>query len=66
MRKLFQIGAPYSEQELSYRKILGQMDDAGNTTTIAHYLDLLGSAGLLRGLQKYDREGQADRRARAC
>lgn len=54
MRKLFQIGAPYSEQELSYRKILGQMDDAGNTTTIAHYLDLLGSAGLLRGLQKYD------------
>lgn len=54
MRKLFQIGAPYSGQELSYRKILGQMDDAGNTTTIAHYLDLLGSAGLLRGLQKYD------------
>lgn len=54
MRKLFQIGAPYSGQELSYRKILGQMDDAGNTTTIAHYLDLLGSTGLLRGLQKYD------------
>ena len=30
------------------------MDDAGNTTTIAHYLDLLGSAGLLCGLQKFD------------
>lgn len=44
MRKLFQIGAPYSGQELSYRKMLGQMDDAGNTTTIAHYLDLLGGA----------------------
>ncbi len=54
MRKLFQFGAPYSGQELSYRKIQRQMDDAGNTTTIAHYLDLLGSAGLLRGLQKYD------------
>lgn len=54
MRKLFQIGAPYSGQELSYRKMLGQMDDAGNTTTIAHYLDLLGGAGLLCGLQKYD------------
>ncbi|MEG2025257.1 MAG: AAA family ATPase [Gordonibacter sp.] len=54
MRKLFQIGAPYSAQELSYRKILGQLDDAGNTTTIAHYLDLLASAGLLCGLQKYD------------
>lgn len=54
MRKLFHLGAPYSGQELSYRKILGQLDDAGNTTTIAHYLDLLDGAGLLCGLQKYD------------
>ena len=54
MRRLFQIGAPYSGQELSYRKMLGQLDDAGNTTTIAHYLDLLDGAGLLCGLQKYD------------
>lgn len=54
MRKLFQIGAPYSGQELSFRKILGQLDDAGNTTTIAHYLDLLNYAGLLCGLQKFD------------
>ena len=54
MRRLFHLGAPYSGQELSYRKILGQLDDAGNTTTIAHYLDLLDDAGLLCGLQKYD------------
>ena len=54
MRKLFQIGAAYSAQELSYRKMLGQLDDAGNTTTVAHYLDLLSNAGLLAGLQKYD------------
>lgn len=54
MRKLFQVGAPYSGQELSYRKILGQLDDAGNTTTVAHYLDLLDGAGMLCGLQKYD------------
>ncbi|MEA5020129.1 MAG: AAA family ATPase [Gordonibacter sp.] len=54
MRRLFQIGAPYSGQELSYRKLLGQLDDAGNTTTIAHYLDLLSNAGLMCGLQKYD------------
>lgn len=54
MRRLFQVGAPYSGQELSYRKILGQLDDAGNTTTIAHYLDLLHGAGLLCGLQKHD------------
>ena len=54
MRKLFHLGAPYSGQELSYRKILGQLDDAGNTTTVAHYLDLLDGAGLLCGLQKHD------------
>ena len=54
MRRLFYLGAPYSGQELSYRKILRQLDDAGNTTTIAHYLTLLSGAGLLCGLQKYD------------
>lgn len=54
MRRLFYLGAPYSGQELSYRKMIGQLDDAGNTTTIAHYLALLSDAGLLRGLQKYD------------
>ncbi len=54
MRRLFYFGAPYSAQELSYRKMLGQLDDAGNTTTIAHYLDLLGDAGLLCALSKYD------------
>jgi predicted AAA+ superfamily ATPase len=33
--------------------MLGQLQDAGNTTTLAHYLDLLGGAGMLTGLQKY-------------
>ena len=54
MRRLFYLGAPYSGQELSYRKMIGQLDDAGNTTTSAHYLTLLSDAGLLCGLQKYD------------
>lgn len=53
MTALFQLGAAYSAQELSYRKIMGQLDDAGNTTTIAHYLDVLSDAGLLTGIQKY-------------
>ena len=53
LRALFKLGVSFSAQELSYRKILGQLDDAGNTSTIAHYLDLLGRAGLLCGLQKY-------------
>src|SRR5690606_31301217 len=36
-----------------YTKMLGQLVDAGNTTTLAHYLELLEAAGMLRGLQKY-------------
>lgn len=53
LRRLFQIGCNYSGQILSYQKMLGQLQDAGNTTTLAHYLDLLQSAGLLAGLPKY-------------
>lgn len=54
MRRLFEVGAPYSGQEISYRKLLGQLDDRGNAATIAHYISLLSKAGLLSGLQKYD------------
>lgn len=54
MRRLFGVGAPYSGQEISYRKLLGQLDDKGNTATIARYLELLSQAGLMSGLQKYD------------
>jgi len=53
LRRLFDLGCTYSGQVLSYQKMLGQLQDAGNTTTLAHYLDLLGNAGLLRGLPKY-------------
>lgn len=53
LRRLFDIGCQYSGQILSFTKILGQLQDAGNTTTLAHYLDLLHGAGLLSGLQKY-------------
>lgn len=53
MEALFTLGSAYSGQEISYRKIMGQLDDAGNATTISHYLSLLSDAGLLTGLQKY-------------
>ena len=53
MEMLFTLGASYSGNEISYRKLMGQLDDAGNATTIAHYLDLLSDAGLLTGIQKY-------------
>ena len=56
LRRLFELGCAYSGQILSYTKMLGQLQDAGNTTTLAHYLDLLAGAGVLTGLQKYGGE----------
>ena len=53
LRQTFELGCLYSGQQLSYNKMLGQLQDAGNTTTLAHYLMLLGEAGLMQGLQKY-------------
>lgn len=54
MKKLFELGCLYSGQILAYTKIMGQLLDAGNTTTLAHYLQLLNTAGLLSGLEKFD------------
>ncbi|MGQ0623381.1 MAG: ATP-binding protein [Sporichthyaceae bacterium] len=53
LRQLFALGCGYSGQIVSYQKLVGQLQDAGNTTTLAHYLDLLSSSGLLMGIQKY-------------
>ena len=60
LRRLFELGCTYSGQILSYNKMLGQLQDAGNATTLAHYLDLLAKAGMLVGLPKY--AGQVVRR----
>lgn len=60
LRRLFELGCAYSGRILSYNKMLGQLQDAGNTTTLAHYLDLLSGAGMLTGLQKF--AGDAARR----
>jgi len=53
LRRLFELGCLYSGQILAFNKILGQLLDAGNVTTLAHYLNLLDSAGLLGGLEKF-------------
>ena len=53
LKRLFDLGAAASGQILSYTKMLGELRDAGNTTTLARYLELLKSAGLLAGLPKY-------------
>jgi hypothetical protein len=53
LRRLFELACAYSGQVLSYQKMLGQLQDAGNTTTLAHYLELLGGAGMVAGIPKY-------------
>ena len=54
LKTLFELGCgAYSGQIISYTKLQGQLQDAGNTVTLAHYLELLSQAGLLTGLSKY-------------
>jgi predicted AAA+ superfamily ATPase len=53
MKRLFELGCLYSGQILSLTKVQGQLQNAGNTTTLSHYLSLLDKAGLLAGLEKY-------------
>jgi hypothetical protein len=60
LRRVFYLGCEYSGQVLPYQKMLGQLKEAGNTTTLAHYLELLSSAGFITGLAKFS--GQAVRR----
>ena len=62
LKQLFMLGSSYSGQILALGKVKGQLDSAGNETTLAGYLDLLGDAGLLTGLHKYHR-GVARQRA---
>ena len=56
MRQLFDLGCMYSGKELSLNKMLGQLQDVGNVTTLANYLNTLREARLLCGLQKYARD----------
>lgn len=61
LRRLFELACRYSGQVLSYTKMLGQLQDAGNATTLAHYLDLLAGAGMVQGLQKFARDAARQR-----
>lgn len=53
LRRLFELGCLYSGQVLTYQKMLGQLQERGNVVTLAHYLELLGGAGLLTGLPRF-------------
>ena len=53
LRQTFELGAAYSGSLLSLTKMVGSLQDAGNTSTLAGYLNLLSESGLLSGLQKF-------------
>jgi predicted AAA+ superfamily ATPase len=53
LKRLFELGSAYSGQIVSYTKILGELQDKGNTTTLSYYLKLLSDSGLLGGIEKY-------------
>jgi predicted AAA+ superfamily ATPase len=53
MKQLFELGCSYSAELLSLTKALGQLQDAGNVTTLSSYLEILNQCNLLAGLQKY-------------
>jgi hypothetical protein len=53
LKQTFELGAFYSGELLSLSKMLGSLQDAGNTVTLAGYINLLDESGLLCGLQKY-------------
>ena len=53
LRRLFDLSSMMSSQVVSFQKLIGQLQDAGNTSTLANYLNLLDQACLVTGLEKY-------------
>ena len=56
MKQLFELGCSYSAEILSLTKLMGQLQDAGNVTTLAGYLEILDECALLTALQKYAKD----------
>ena len=53
LKNLFDLACFYNGEIVSYTKMLGQLKDAGNSTTLAHYKNLLDQAWLLTGIEKF-------------
>jgi predicted AAA+ superfamily ATPase len=52
-RQAFELLCHYPAQEISYNKLLGQLQDRGNVDLIKHYIDLYEGAFMFRALSKY-------------
>lgn len=61
LRQTFELSVSYSGKILSLTKMLGTLQDAGNTVTLAGYLNLLGDSGLVTGLQKFSMDAARKR-----
>lgn len=60
-RRAFEILCRYPAQEISYTKLLGQLQDKGNTDLIKYYIELYAGAFLVRPLEKYSAKGRLTR-----
>lgn len=58
MKQLFELGCSYSAEQLSLTKVVGQLQDAGNVTTLSSYLNILRECNLLTGMQKFAHDGE--------
>lgn len=56
LRRLFEFSCYHPAEVVSLQKMLGQLTDKGNVTTIADYLHLLSKAFLVAPIQKYSQE----------
>lgn len=56
LKRLLRVGSQLSGQVVSFNELVGDLQDAGNVTTLAHYLDLLEQVGLLAGLPNFARQ----------
>lgn len=63
LRRVFDLACEYAGRELTYEKMVGALQDVGNTTTVAGYLDLLRTAGLVAALPKYAGDASRQRRS---
>lgn len=61
MKQLFELGCGYSAEILSLTKLMGQLQDAGNVTTLAGYLEILDECALLTALHKYTNDAARKR-----
>ena len=70
-RQAFEILCHYPAQEISYTKLLGQLQDRGNTDLVKHYISLYQSAFMFHALEKYStkawrRRGSSPKMLPAC